>query len=243
MRQLKKMGWMSLLPMLLIACSDEQTNTAATADVTVTVLDGYLYNADVCLDVTGDKRCDMPAQSTNTRGQTTFSINAADNEDYRVLVNVNAGQTVDQDDPDQTVATSYQLRGILGQSIATPMTTIVSKLANDDYSEKNLQGLETLMKVAIAQRTSTLSLFVDYLASSHEDADEVAAAGRAVAAQLPVEFDTMIPQQAYGFLEKARDAIVLAERSITSLNYYELRFRLDGDELQVFYRGNQIEPE
>jgi hypothetical protein len=91
-------------------------------------LDGYLYKANVCLDLNDNNFCDPgePASTTDELGRYTLAnVTPAQVRAHSVLVNAIPGVTIDQDQPGVPVAASYLLTAPAGSSTISPLTTLV----------------------------------------------------------------------------------------------------------------------
>ena len=110
------------------ACSSS-SDTTNTTDIKGLVADGYLQNAEVCLDTNEDDDCTAndkyPSVFTDTDGKYTLpSIDPTDLGKYRVIAKIIPGTTTDSDFPDQKLAEATYLTDI-GHSFISPLTTLV----------------------------------------------------------------------------------------------------------------------
>lgn len=94
---------------------------------TITVIDGYLENAQVCVDRNNNGVCDdgEVIGATNAKGQ--FTIPVAD-KDYPVIIRSVAGETKDMDRVGY-LTQSYEMTANSSSSVVTPFTTLAK--AND----------------------------------------------------------------------------------------------------------------
>ena len=83
---------------------------AAQVDVPITVIDGLVEKAKVCLDKNNNGACDVgePAGSTGADGKVTLKVDAADVGKYPVISFVEAGVAIDADTG--PVTTSFTMK-------------------------------------------------------------------------------------------------------------------------------------
>lgn len=127
------------------------------------VADGYLRDARVFLDRNGNRTYDNgePAVSSGAGGQFSLAVNSGDGERYPVVVDVIAGQTVDEDSG-VAVAESYQLEAPAGRwQFVSPLTTLVKieRDKNPAFSEQQA----VLNVVSALGVDGGISVFDDYL--------------------------------------------------------------------------------
>ncbi|GMQ48246.1 hypothetical protein [Vibrio sp. 10N] len=143
MRLVKSALAMSIVS-VLTACgggSDTSTdNGSANSERNVTAIDGYLHGAFVWLDVVenGEFDSNEPSGTTGAGGVVSLDISGIDNPDnYPVIAEVRAG-TVDlganpnttreeaiANDPNSIVDSPYVMTAPPGETIITPLTTLV----------------------------------------------------------------------------------------------------------------------
>ncbi len=144
-------------------------STATLTTLTGTVADGYLRDARVFLDRNNNRIYDNgePTAQSTTGGVYTLNVSPGEGELFPVVVQVIAGQTVDED-TGTTVVNSYLLESLPGRwEFVSPLTTLV-KLECDKNPSLSAQQAEivVLSQLGIAD---TVSLFTDYLASGSVD--------------------------------------------------------------------------
>jgi hypothetical protein len=91
-------------------------------------LDGYLYKAEVCLDLNDNFLCDGNEPSALTDQQGRFTLNGVTQSQinaHSILVNAIANITVDQDKPGNPIAQSYLLTAPAGSTTISPLTTLI----------------------------------------------------------------------------------------------------------------------
>lgn len=166
-----------LVVLLLLACdgggggSGSGTTRSITTppDASLTTLngqvaDGYLRGARVFLDRNGNRVYDSgePMDMSENGGAFSLSINPGEGAVYSVVVEVLAGETVDED-TGVVVADSYLLESPPGQwSFVSPLTTLVNLELNKNPT-MTLQKAELNIKNKLGV-ADEVSLFEDYLA-------------------------------------------------------------------------------
>jgi hypothetical protein len=139
-----------------------------TKTISVTVIDGYIHGADVCVDKNNNARCDSnetPAK-TGPDGRVTLDISVDDVGKYPIVAFVPA-DAIDKDD-DKLVGTAYTLIAPADQStLVSPLSTLVQHLI--------VVGRKT-SAVAAAQIKETIGdPGIDYIANSESTQTRVAA--------------------------------------------------------------------
>lgn len=185
------------LALAIVACGggggSDGPSESPTESLSVTALDGYLYNAEVCLDFDYDNICDTDYVTTNENGVATFTLDTIPDSAI-AIVRAIAGQTIDQDNPGTTIFESYSMRGLPGGTVISPLTTVYSGLLEGDYSPKNLEDKEQFIRRWLGL-DEAMRLDSDYLALNTPDAAEIAESARFIAGLLSddlgaVNFDT-----------------------------------------------------
>ncbi len=162
--------------LLLCACGGggggDSTSGSKTADsggsslstLSGTVADGYLRNARVFLDRNNNRLYDNgePMAMSGAGGAFSLEVNPGDGELYPVVVDVIAGQTVDED-TGLTVTQSYLLEAPAGHwQFISPLTRMVKIIREKNPSFTELQAvLKIRSDFGI---NDSVSLFEDYLA-------------------------------------------------------------------------------
>lgn len=146
---------------------------------TITAIDGYLENAQVCVDRNNNGVCDEGEVigATNAKGQ--FTIPVAD-KDYPVIIRSVAGETKDMDRVGY-LTQSYEMTANSSSSVVTPFTTLAN--AND-------MSVEDLASILGFDDSSVVS--GDYVslkqdADQSEDAIMAHALARSLVQELPTE--------------------------------------------------------
>ncbi len=153
--------------------------SASATTLTGTVADGYLSAAWVFLDRNGNRVYDNgePMAQSTAGGAYTLEVTPGEGELYPVVVQVFAGQTVDED-TGLAVTDNYLLETMPGHwGFVSPLTTLV-KLECDKNPSFSVQQAELEVRSRLGLADS-VSLFTDYIVPGTEAADVVAEYGRA----------------------------------------------------------------
>jgi hypothetical protein len=141
-----------------------ETAQPAATTLSGTVADGYLSGARVFLDRNGNRFYDSgePMAISAAGGTFTLSINPGEGAKHSVVVEVIAGETIDEDDG-KPVADSYLLEAPAGRwQFVSPLTTLVN-LEMKKNPTMMLQKAELNVKRQLGI-DDEISLFDDYLA-------------------------------------------------------------------------------
>ena len=168
----------------LVACgggsssstSDKDTkDVAATTDVAVTVIDGPIQNAKVCLDTNNDGVCGTgePTGSTDASGKVTLKVNTQDAGKYPVIAEVGT-DAIDADTG--KVPTAYTMKTPADKpNVVTPLTTLVQNVVASSGSSS--ADAEAVVKNQIGVN---VSLFEDFSKGTTEDHKAAANVARLV---------------------------------------------------------------
>ena len=121
---------MSLLP-LLTACggADNKDYQPKEKTLEVKAIDGYLRGAIVWLDVNGNNLLDSdePHALTTAGGRAALDVTALGTKsgEYPLMVEVIAGQTIDESAPETEITQGYVMTAPAGYKVITPLTTLV----------------------------------------------------------------------------------------------------------------------
>lgn len=167
--------------MLLVACggggsSSQESPTPppqpANQTHQVTVIDGYLQDATVWLDINSNYKKDNnePSAETNENGVAELSVLSSTNiEDHSLLAQATAGKTYDKSLA-STVAEDFILAAPAGKNVITPLTTLVYI----KEKESNELNIATTLVSAIINVVSE-DLFEDFIATQNTHLENVAA--------------------------------------------------------------------
>jgi hypothetical protein len=118
------------LALILSACGGNGGHTVSQSGYAA---DGYLSNANVCLDTDSDGSCTGEKSIALTGDEGKFTLDATQDEfdKYSILIEAIAGQTVDSDNPDTPVAKAFTLssppglKDEAGDVVVNPLTTLL----------------------------------------------------------------------------------------------------------------------
>lgn len=156
---------------LLFGCSvlEDDDDSVAKVDISGKVADGYLAGAKVCLDLNSNKVCDEGEPSTTSTTGGGFSLEGvtqAQLDSSPLLVEIIVGETIDEDNPGETIDKKYTLTAPAGYSFISPLTTMVqSEIEDNGISAEEAKGSIQ------AKLGTTLDLEADYVAGSDGGAD------------------------------------------------------------------------
>jgi len=149
---------------------------ATTTDLAITVVDGPIQYAKVCLDTNKDGVCGTgePTGSTDASGTVTLKVSSTDVGKYPVVADV--GTYADAFDADTgKVLTPYTMRTPADKpALVTPLTTLVQNLV---ASGSTTSDAEVLIK---SQTGINVSLFEDFSKGTSADAKAAANIARMV---------------------------------------------------------------
>jgi len=129
------------------------------------VADGYLVDANVCLDLNGNNACDDNEPSAMSSAGGLFSIVDVTPEQLKnnaVIVEAIVGQTYDEDAPSITIDQAFTLTAPIGQTFISPLTTIIK--SNMDRGMSYSNALTQLITRTGLQIDPT----VDYVAAKND---------------------------------------------------------------------------
>jgi len=168
---------LGLIP--LVGCNGSSNSSAVevtTETYSIRAVDGYLYNALVWLDINGDCLLDKetePYVNSDKEGIALLDVSNVTNPDsYPVVVKAIAGQTVDKDtmtesNPDGVaITTPFLLSAPAGQTVVTPLSTLVSiKMSNDTSLTMENAKAAVATELGIPEN----DLLGDYIATDQGD--------------------------------------------------------------------------
>jgi len=141
-------------------CSDNDVISSSG-----TVIDGYLQNAIVCVDVNGNKECDATEARNNTNLNGHFSV--ATLTSAPLVVAVTPGQTTDSlvsGQQGSAVTQDFFLTAPLSSSTVTPLTTLVQVGVEQGYYANFAAG-STAVAAALNVPAGTDLANYDYLSA------------------------------------------------------------------------------
>ena len=146
-----------------------------TTDVPVTVVDGPIQNATVCLDKNGNGICDSaePVGKTDATGKVTLKVDAADVGKYAILAVVG---TDARDADTGAVPVAFTLKAPADRpSVVSPLTTLVQTVV--ESSGQSSASAEALVR---SQTGINVSLFEDFTKGTSADSQAAGTVARMV---------------------------------------------------------------
>ncbi|WP_391090683.1 pullulanase-type alpha-1,6-glucosidase [Vibrio sp. NH-UV-68] len=160
---------------LLAGCNDQ---------LDVQVMDGYIDNAQVWLDINGDFTYSNqePSAITDQNGYASISLSGLTNDERQALLiaQVKRGQSIDSDIPGVTAARDYAMLAPADSTLITPFTTYISLQMASGLSEKRATN-----KLRRYLHQPKLRLDSDYLAQNNLT---LAASAKALSQILPSDY-------------------------------------------------------
>ena len=140
--------YFSVLALILSSCgggggsgtstpNSNSSSSLVSTNLNGVAMDGYLYNAEVFIDLDGDGEKDADEFSTVTdeNGSYTLPVTVDDPTAYSVVVRAIPGQTIDQDDPSTPITEAFSLMAPPGyNAVISPVTTEVYARMSDGTS-------------------------------------------------------------------------------------------------------------
>ncbi|PAV24493.1 hypothetical protein CF392_15975 [Tamilnaduibacter salinus] len=121
--------------LFVVGCSSSSDSNTVTR--TGQAIDGYLLNAEACVDVNFNSRCDDSEPKSTTSSASAdkgrFEIRGIQPEfrNAPTLVRARPNQTFDTDTPESALKDPYDLRAPASAKVVTPLTTLVQQRAED----------------------------------------------------------------------------------------------------------------
>ncbi|MGB5802806.1 MAG: DUF3372 domain-containing protein, partial [Vibrio anguillarum] len=164
----------------------------------VQVMDGYLTNAQVWLDVNGNRQFEQNEPQAYTDQKGIAKINVAglrgDVKNYYLMASVIKGKTVDQDIPTVKAARNYLMMAPANYPVISPFTTYLSvQMQNGKRESKALAELKKALRIP------TLDVKADYV----DNHILVAQSAKALAQLLPATIDDSSLPELANTLKKA----------------------------------------
>jgi hypothetical protein len=143
----------------IIGCSD---NSSPQSVISGKVIDGYISNAKVCIDLNKNRSCDANEPSTHSDSAGNYSLLNENNQyaDYPLIAEITKGISIDSDEPKETINKSLKL-------VSPATVTTISSLTTLIYFDMLLNGksLDTAHKDLLDYfgLDPSLSLLTDYI--------------------------------------------------------------------------------
>lgn len=169
------------MAVLLTACggggggSPAPSPAPQQADVPVTVIDGAIQNAVVCLDKNTNNVCDAgePTGTTDAAGKVTLKVDPADVGKYPILAQVGT-DAVDADHG--PVTTAFSMKAPADRTaVISPLTTLVQ--ATIENTGATSADAEAAVK---AQIGVSVSLFADFTKATDEESETLETLARVI---------------------------------------------------------------
>ncbi|WP_028111384.1 hypothetical protein [Ferrimonas kyonanensis] len=143
-----------------------------TQSLSGTTADGYLVNAQVCLDLNNNNECDPSEPTTQSQSGGQFHFDNLDGDldltQARVLVKVIAGQTEDEDAPGILIDQGYTMTAPAGvNAFISPLTTMLA--AEVKNSDLDLETATAALEQSLGIQGSELSVLDDYIAGKQHE--------------------------------------------------------------------------
>ena len=149
-----------------LTTTPSSTTQPATTNVPVTVIDGPIRNATVCLDKNANGVCDAgePTARTDATGKTVLQIDNADVGKFPVLAVVGT-DAIDTDRPTTPITTPFTMTAPADKpAVISPLTTMVQTLV------QNAGLSSTAAEAQLKTQTGlNVSLFEDFTNSTSAD--------------------------------------------------------------------------
>lgn len=148
--------------------SDDSDNSDDSGNVSLEgkAADGYLAGARVCLDLNNNASCDDGEPTTTTSAGGGYTLEGVTQEQIAnspIVVEIIVGETIDEDNPGETIDKTYTLTAPAGSAFVSPLTTMVQ----NEIKENGLSPDEA--KASIQARLGTdLDPTEDYVAGSDD---------------------------------------------------------------------------
>ncbi len=146
------------------ATAPPPSSVATTADVGITVIDGPIKNATVCLDKNNNGACDTgePTGKTDVAGKVTLKVDLADVGKYAVLAVVGT-DAVDSDTG--AVPVPFTLKAPADKTgVVSPLTTLVQSIIESTGVSSAVAASQVQAQTGI-----NVSLFEDFTKSTSTD--------------------------------------------------------------------------
>ncbi|UJF18531.1 hypothetical protein L0B53_16145 [Vibrio sp. SS-MA-C1-2] len=182
--------------LLLSACdsggsssSDTSANSGDHQLLNATVIDGYLTNANVWLDLNHNymQDNDEPTAISGAGGQASLDVTGIESpENYPLIAESKIGMTVDES-TEQSVAQDFFLVASAGQSAITPLSTLVdidtqqSLTGSEDQAQRQEIQSNAIEAVAGSLGLASDEILGDYISNGYSDvqyaAENIVASG------------------------------------------------------------------
>lgn len=167
------------LPLALGGCfdsgnsSDTTTTPDSSSSLTGKVMDGYLGNAKVCLDLNKNSACDTNEPSAITAADGSYTmpgVTAEQITNYPVVSEAVGGQTTDTDLDGGVIPKSYSLSSPAGNgAVVSPLTTLVHKTMDSSGLPLEQAKQDVAVKILGIAAAEDLDVMDDFIAVKNAD--------------------------------------------------------------------------
>lgn len=186
---------------------------SVTESVSGIVMDGYLKNAFVFLDLNNDGIYNLgePQTTTDANGSYTLSASTADLQNHSIIAVAISGSTIDLDEPNLTVSQQYSLTAPVGKnSVISPVTTLIASKVSQGL---NIAEAENTVKSDLG--LTNIDLYKDYIAakvsdSNYKEVHNIAAATTEVLKNV---------ESASGAIKSSKEKLALVNSEIKSAEF------------------------
>lgn len=148
------------------------SDNSAVKSLSGVVMDGYLQNANVCVDKNVNSRCDSgdgAIVQTDSNGDYSLPIEG-DVSSYKILVEAISGVTVDLDNPGQVLLSGFTLEAPSDKpQVVSPMTSMISSLAETTGTTFDEAAKALASDLNVSEQTITS----DYVGNASTESKEI----------------------------------------------------------------------
>lgn len=144
----------------------------ASRQLSGVVMDGYLHNANVCVDKNNNAHCDSgDGNIARTDAQGRYQLAVEGNlQQYNILVEALSWVTTDMDNPNQTLTKSFVLQAPAAEpEVVTPLTSMVVSIAKTT----GVSVAQAKKKVATDLNVPESMMKADYVANTDQQSKQI----------------------------------------------------------------------
>ncbi|HIF9373781.1 TPA: hypothetical protein ACX6RV_003991 [Photobacterium damselae] len=113
--------------------NDNKLPIVDNATKTIKVIDGYLSDAEICVDINANTVCEKSEIIGHTKSDGSFQLTKTQSN-YPIIANIISGKTKDSDIDGLAVLQSYSMYALESDIVVTPFTTL-AKIKNISISD------------------------------------------------------------------------------------------------------------
>lgn len=232
-------------------------NTGTSSSVSGVVIDGYIANAMVCLDLNKNYLCDVEEPSTTSNSKGAYTLTFSGSTDNQIILAQVFANSKDADDGGKTMdeanRTGYTLAApAIQASVITPLTTLVTLdlLTKLDASitATRISTSEKLVQIALNNSDSIMGF--DFVKAGNLNTHNLAQVITAILPEVQMRANTTLSDQAAASISNAqvlqqvnyrgmRDGIyAVLERVIDISSHDALKFPLATAMLNATYSSD-----